>query len=349
MTDGGQPGTSSDGIVFNPRTGKTWKRTEPSDTTFPRDVQPKTSPTLGIPKEYTELAQIVASLPEGFDLTGWDGMTAFQQQKAIQNSGLSEEDQMVMLNASTSVETIAMIQGLQAHHALYGLTQNETDSLSKQLLEIANARIGVKTHNYPIFPSNLLTQAFLGMLAEQESALLAPFRQAPGSSESTLERLQALSDKRTPLPIGKYIGYNKIDLTESLNPFMHQSADMLREMQASARSKHVSFIPAFISAVETGGLLDIKNQSSWTFTKGLEYFYRGMPLRNDDPGNIAFGYYGAAVFGKEFLQLGAGLYQLLSDIRNNEPIQLDGKYFDNPRDNEMIRYGYELYVEENKP
>ena len=70
-------------------------------------------------------------------------------------------------------------------------------------------------------------------------------------------------------------------------------------------------------------------------------------MRNDDLGNIAFGYYGAAVYGEDFLHFGAGLYQLISDIQKLNPIQINGKFYDDPQDYDMIAYGYNLYKEDH--
>ena len=80
---------------------------------------------------------------------------------------------MTLLNAGTSVETIALIQDIQRNRELYGLSQSDADAASKTLLSIANARIGAKTHAMPFFISNQETKVFMDILDEQESSLLA--------------------------------------------------------------------------------------------------------------------------------------------------------------------------------
>jgi hypothetical protein len=62
-----------------------------------------------------------------------------------------------------------------------------------------------------------------------------------------------------------------------------------------------------------------------------------------------FGYAGAALYGPEFLKWGAGFYQMLDDLKRYGYIQYKEGYHDDPRDTEMIQFGYDLYMEENKP
>lgn len=72
-------------------------------------------------------------------------------------------------------------------------------------------------------------------------------------------------------------------------------------------------------------------------------------IRYDDPGNIAFGYYGAALYSKEFLHFGAGANQFKKyiDSDGKHPIGPLNKFYDDPRDYAMIDWGYDLYWEEN--
>ncbi|MEN6339478.1 MAG: hypothetical protein ABFD03_05075, partial [Clostridiaceae bacterium] len=175
MTDGGQSRDSEDGLIYDPRTresGKGIDLTAPiSDST--KTGKQKLSPALGIPAEHAELAEIVAMLPDDFDFEGWENMTAFQQEKAIRNSGLSKEDQMKILNAGTSIETIALVQDINMHHELYGISEEEALAVSKELFSIANARIGVKSHAMPYSLNGQAEKTFLAMLDEREASLLA--------------------------------------------------------------------------------------------------------------------------------------------------------------------------------
>ena len=67
-----------------------------------------------------------------------------------------------------------------------------------------------------------------------------------------------------------------------------------------------------------------------------------MELRYDDPGNINFGYVGAVLFSEEILCLGAGVNQISKyGFRFGD----FSTFFDDPRDNMMIKLGYALYWE----
>lgn len=175
MTDGGQSGVSEDGLIYDPRTRESGKKIDlTAPISDPRKTgEQKVSPTLGIPAEHAELAKIVAMLPDDFDFEGWENMTAFQQEKAIRNSGLSKEDQMKILNAGTSIETIALVQDINMHRELYGISEEEALAVSKELFAIANARIGVKSHAMPYSLNGQAEKTFLALLDEREASLLA--------------------------------------------------------------------------------------------------------------------------------------------------------------------------------
>lgn len=137
----------------------------------PKNQQFGTKPEQGILEEYTELADIITELPSNFDLKNWDDKTAMQQHKALINSGLSGEDQMKLLNSPTSIETLAKIQDIQAHRIEYGLTQVKANQIAASLLQIANARIGVKNRGIP-FTTDSQRSIFLSQLDKEEQKLL---------------------------------------------------------------------------------------------------------------------------------------------------------------------------------
>ena len=168
-TDSGKSGVSSNGLVYDPKTGQS----VPGDRT-PAITQTN-DPAQGIPDEYADLAEIVAALPDEFDLTDWDKKTTREQRKALENSGLSAEEQMALLSAGMSVETIATIQDIQANHTVYGLTQAKADSVSNELLQIAAARADVQSHKVPLFSTPQLMRTFLTDLDKKEADLLASF------------------------------------------------------------------------------------------------------------------------------------------------------------------------------
>lgn len=165
-TDSSEIGASLNGLVYDPKTG----RSVPADhPTIP--VTPLTNPAQGIPDEYADLAEVVATLPDNFDLTDWDSKTTVQQRKAMAFSGLSAEEQMILLSADISIETIATIQDIQRNRAAYGLTQANADSVSKELIQIANERAGAKNREIP-FASDRQRSLFLLDLDKKEQNLL---------------------------------------------------------------------------------------------------------------------------------------------------------------------------------
>ena len=125
--------------------------------------------------------------------------------------------------------------------------------------------------------------------------------------------------------------------------FMRDNADKLQSyLNKNGRIKAALY---FYENVIDGGDLDIKLQDEWKFEEGKTYTYNGMVLRYDDPGNINFGYVGAVLFSEGILCFGAGVNQIskygfkFGDIST---------FYDDPRDNEMIKLGYSIYQEDNK-
>ena len=130
-----------------------------------------------------------------------------------------------------------------------------------------------------------------------------------------------------------------VDLTEPLNEYMQKNADTLKSYK-----NEKGFLPAviyFYDNVKDGGKLDIKLSDEWKFETGKMYLYNGKELRYDDPGNINFGYVGAVIFPLDILCFGAGANQVK---KYGFKFGDFSTFFDDQRDNEMIKYGYSLYI-----
>lgn len=56
----------------------------------------------------------------------------------------------------------------------------------------------------------------------------------------------------------------------------------------------VDFI--FIENVKKHGAWDLKERDDWKAYNGKQLMYRGIPIDNDDVGNIHFGFVGAALY-----------------------------------------------------
>lgn len=121
-----------------------------------------------------ELAKRISLLPADFPINTFDTMTTVQQLKAVQRSGLSREDQWLLLNAESSLKTVAELMDIQNNRSKYGLSNTQADQLCQELLKIDNARMDVQKGNNP-FVSSSDQRMFFKMLEEREQQLLETF------------------------------------------------------------------------------------------------------------------------------------------------------------------------------
>jgi hypothetical protein len=79
-SDHGKKGTSSDGYIYDTRTGQTWldEKNVATQKYFTEQA------TKDIPEVLQEAALVIASLPMDIDFSDWDTMTAKQQLKALE-------------------------------------------------------------------------------------------------------------------------------------------------------------------------------------------------------------------------------------------------------------------------
>ena len=129
----------------------------------------------------------------------------------------------------------------------------------------------------------------------------------------------------------------KIDITERLNQTMEEGYNEISKY--CMEHGLAETIVYFVENVKTGGKWDLKNRANWNLRKGETYIYNDIPLRWDEPGNISFGYIGSAIFGTDVLQLGAGMYQIMSGTSYWGYVS---SYGDDPLDSMCIQYGYLL-------
>ena len=133
---------------------------------------------------------------------------------------------------------------------------------------------------------------------------------------------------------------NAVDLTEKLTAFMENNAQKFETyIDTYGRAKAMIY---FYENVNNGGALDIKLQDEWKFEIGKTYYFNGKKLRYDDPGNINYGYVGAVLFPDVILCMAAGGNQVKNHGFKFGDIST---WYDDPRDNEMIKYGYSLYIQ----
>lgn len=127
-----------------------------------------------------------------------------------------------------------------------------------------------------------------------------------------------------------------VDITWKLTSEMRKNAAELREYERNYGLVWAALY--FINKVKTGGDWDLKNQERWHFNDNFTYTFNGVKLRNDDIGNIHYGYVGRELFGIDILLIGGGAYQVKTDFPN---IQWNHFYalFDDPRDQLMVIFG----------
>ena len=133
-------------------------------------------------------------------------------------------------------------------------------------------------------------------------------------------------------------GENVVDITEKLDNLMHQSAAELTRIRD--RFGYTVAATYYYLKVTDGGDWDIKRTAPWKFEEGKIYVYQGKVMRMDDPGNIHFGYVGAVIFPEEFVCFGAGMNNVSKFGYTTGDF---ASYYDDPQDQEMMRWGYHLY------
>ena len=97
----------------------------------------------------------------------------------------------------------------------------------------------------------------------------------------------------------------------------------------------------FAQQVKTNGEWDLKNGKVYPYYE--EFVFNGPVVNGQDLGNIHYGFVGASVIPKEsILHFFAGMYQIISGTKREYAFW----YFDEPRDYDMIEYGFNLYYED---
>lgn len=122
-------------------------------------------------------------------------------------------------------------------------------------------------------------------------------------------------------------GNSYIDMTEDFHEFC---SDCRKEMREYAEQHWtISTYFHFYEHVDHGGDWDIKRNPFWKFEGGKTYKLLGYELRNDDLGNILYGYVGSDYFPEVVLYFGAGYANGFEGPA----------YGDDPHDIDMIKFG----------
>ena len=105
-----------------------------------------------------------------------------------------------------------------------------------------------------------------------------------------------------------------------------------------AKKKAITKFTTFYNIVRNGSLMDLKNQPEWHHS---HFIFREEVIDYDAPGNINYGYLGKIFAIKDLvLYAGAGYAQIMAGNSNPNFIT---SFFDDPRDQKMIKYGIDIY------
>ena len=145
-TTGTVPGVKGTTFPSTSKTAGVGSSASPSKTVPAAAVTPS-APASGIDPLYTpnetqkQEANLVAKLPSEFPILAWDTMSTALQQKVMEKSGLSPQDQWKLLNASTSLEVLSLLNEIQNNAKSGLLTSSEASKITDQTLRYSDNRI----------------------------------------------------------------------------------------------------------------------------------------------------------------------------------------------------------------
>jgi len=149
-----------------------------------------------------------------------------------------------------------------------------------------------------------------------------------------------------PVSMSDINGYKGIDITNKLLNLMRINAIkffyyiLTQIMYNGFINGLKNSFKYFYNNSKSGGSWDLKSYNEWKLSSKDWFIFFGKRLRNDDPGNIHFGYVGSVMFPLIILRVGAGIYQLYSGTSS---VRFVNSFFDDPRDSSMIVLGNSLY------
>lgn len=272
LADGGEEGYASGDVRYDPRTGKIEKRVK---------LETKLA---GVPGDNSDTVDILIEMPDNFDFTGWDEKPAKQQQDELQKAGVSPEDQMVLLNSTTSLETLALIKEISDNRSEYGLSILEVERISKELLNISSARTGVNNHDLPLGINPITKNTFLAMLDEKEASLLASFGYGTTSREDLKNPDSNIGDQISDLLQGD----------QSISNLLHGDSDVYQA--ADQFFSDMGKLDSIISDINNGKIEFTSPQEKQRYLDYLskaykknDKLYRQMLARNiDEAGLLQF-------------------------------------------------------------
>ena len=95
---------------------------------------------------------MVAKLPSEFPIFQWESMGAIVQQKVMEKSGLSPQDQWRLLNASTPLDVLSLLNEIQNNAKSGLLTSSEASKITDQALRYSDERLRLAHGDASILP-----------------------------------------------------------------------------------------------------------------------------------------------------------------------------------------------------
>ena len=135
------------------------------------------------------------------------------------------------------------------------------------------------------------------------------------------------------------IGRRRVDITAKLDRTMHRNGNIIYNYR-----KNHTFLETFLFFADkerNNGEWDLKR--AWNLDPDANYIYHGKVFRYDDIGNIHYGYVGGFITSPLTLLLAGGAVQ----VKTDKGFKYSGdSFFDDPRDQFMILYGYSLWYQD---
>ena len=120
-------------------------------------------------KDQIEQANLVRKLPNDFPIARWEGMNTKQQLQAMKSSGLDQQEQWVLLNATTPLSALSQHNQAKAEVETRSYVARSLAPLAAQIAQPAAVKTGLQNTKYSNSSSLQITpqQRKLDMLQEE--------------------------------------------------------------------------------------------------------------------------------------------------------------------------------------
>ena len=165
---------------------------------------------LSLNEAQQQEADLVAQLPNEFPIFQWESMGVIAQQKVMEKSGLSPQDQWRMLNASTPLEVLSLVNSAQ-NSARNGLiTPRDASEITDRSLRYADTRQRLSSGDASILPplqkglwNRELDKVFADLLDKAEGNTSGSPKTTPRPSSTPLPKPGPSVPVITPVPYPK--------------------------------------------------------------------------------------------------------------------------------------------------